>query len=399
MNNVKTYRHHKPATSSRGLSTPSSHVIARHREDYPPRHCEGNSPKQTPRSKLHEANSTKRTHATKHPATPVCFASRLKKAYALFLFLCTLFACDVNDPRDICCEDLRIDFRYSKGSQDIFPQHIKAMRHYLFNSRGILYKIIEGNPSNPQQLVMKDVLVGKYSLVSIGNIGKATQISNPQIGTTTLSELLLVLENPRPDGFMANSDLLYWGILDFEAIETKHLRYLCDMSNIHCRLTATIRWKDKAPEGNAPYTLELKNIPGQYSLDKQKAYPIYVAGDKQSIKSTKNRVVHSFPKVEETKNLRTHRVEAPRLAGRVKATLVSLRYTKNRIPIFRLYRSGTPIIKALDLGKAFKVWKWETDKNIEQDYHIDIEILGDGSVIIKPSGSANVKDWIDGGSI
>lgn len=324
---------------------------------------------------------------------------KLGRIYTLIIFLCTFFACDVDDPRDICCEDLRIDFRYSKGSQDIFPQHIKAMRHYLFNSRGILYKIIEGNPSSLQQLAMKDVLVGKYSLVSIGNIGKATQIRNPQIGVTTLSEFLLVLENPRTDGFMANGDLLYWGILDFESIETEYLHYLCDMSNIHCRLTATITWKDRAPEGNAPYTLELKNIPGQYSLDKSNAYSIYVSGDKQSIKSTKNSVVHSFPKVEETDNLRTHRIEAPRLAGRVKATLISLRYTQKRIPIFRLYHNGIPIIKGLDLGKAFKVWKWETDQNIEQDYYIDIEIQGDGSVIIKPSGSANVKDWVDGGSI
>lgn len=309
-----------------------------------------------------------------------------------------LHSCDIDDDRDECCESLQIDFRYSKGGADLFPQYVEKMKHFIFDANGELYKVVDGEQNNLQELQLGHVQEGHYSLVSIGNLGNAT-ILVPQSKSISKSNFLLILENLRSDNFMANGDLLYWGILDFEVVKNKRLRYLCDMSNIHCRMTITLRWKGKAPSGKEPYTFELKDIPSEYSLNSKNAYKIHVAGDKKELQTTDSRVVHSFPKVEENNNLVTHRKEAPYLAGRVRVKIVSLRYTKNRIPILRIYRSGMAITKELDLSKVFKIWKWETDNNIEQDYKIDVEIQEDGTVIIKPTASLNVKDWIDGGSI
>ncbi len=316
----------------------------------------------------------------------------------ILLLSFVLVSCDIDDERDICCESLRIDFRYSKGGADLFPQHIRSMKHYVFDANGQLYTVIEGSKNDLQHLSLGRVPVGVYSLVSLANLGKATLLE-PNESQITKTQFLLKLQNLRADNFMANGDLLYWGILNFEAIKNERLRYLCDMSNIHCRMTITLRWKGKVPGGKEPYTFELNGIPAEYNLNIDKAYAIHVAGDKKELVTTNSRVVHSFPKVEENKNLVNHRKEAPYLAGRVRVKIVSLRYTETRIPKLRIYHKGLPITKEMDLAKAFKIWKWETDNNIEQDYKIDVEIQEDGTVIIKPTASVNVKDWIDGGSI
>ena len=56
-------------------------------------------------------------------------------------------------------------------------------------------------------------------------------------------------------------------------------------------------------------------------------------------------------------------------------------------------------MKDIDLARAFRSWGWEVSKAIEQDYHIELLIRGDGSVIVSPSAEAIVLDWQDGGVI
>ncbi|MDI9604882.1 MAG: FimB/Mfa2 family fimbrial subunit [Bacteroidota bacterium] len=313
--------------------------------------------------------------------------------------LSLLTACNIDDDRDICCEGICIDFRYSKGGGDLFPQFISSMRHFVFDESGILRYTIEGDKTNLQRLSFPSLPVGSYSLITLGNLGAATDLGNPRTGVTRKSEFLLKLNAPRADGYMANGDKLYWGVLDFVSEHNKQHRYLCDMSNIHCRLTVTVRWRDTQPVGDTPFTLQLREVPGQYALDNADAYAILVSGENSSTVSTDTRVVHRFPFVnEETSTLLDHRVEAPRLAGRVRAQFFTLRYTDDRIPLLRVYRDNAPVMKEIDLSKVFRSWKWEVSDNIEQDYEIEIEILDDGTVIVS-SGGAHVLDWIDGGTV
>lgn len=316
-----------------------------------------------------------------------------------FLFI-PLSSCSTDDYRDECCDNLIINFRYSKGGNDVFTDNIHSMTHYLFNSSGILENVfIGGTANNLQRLVINNLFVGKYSLISLGNLGASTNLSNIKRGLTNKSDFLLGLNSSRSDGFMGNGDMLYWGVLDFEVKKSKSLRYLCDMSNIHCIMNITVKWRDEAPNGDDSYILELQDVPGEYSLDNDNAYKIHLSGDNSSNVSAQDRVIHSFPKVNEVSNIVSHRLEAKYIAGSVKSRFISLRYTKNRIPILRIYHKGMALTNGLALSKVFYTWKWETDANIEQVYNIDVEILGDGSVMISPGANASVKDWIDGGSV
>ncbi len=315
------------------------------------------------------------------------------------IVLSLLLACNIDDDRDICCEGICIDFRYSKGGGDVFPQFISSMRHFVFDESGVLLHVIEGDETNLQRLSFASLPVGSYSLITLANLGEATDLGNPLTGVTRKSEFLLKLNAPRADGYMANGDKLYWGVLDFVSEHNKQHCYLCDMSNIFCRLTVTVRWRDTQPVGDTPFTLQLREVPGQYALDNDHSYAILVSGENSSTVSTDTRVVHRFPLVnEEASTLLDHRVEAPRLAGRVRARFITLRYTDDRIPLLRVYRDNAPVMKEIDLSKVFRSWKWEVSNNIEQDYEIEIEILDDGTVIVS-SGDAQVLDWIDGGSI
>ena len=310
-----------------------------------------------------------------------------------------LTACNLDDDGDVCCEGVRIDFRYSKGGGDLFPEFIGSMRHFIFDENGVLINITEGDKTNLQRLSPSFLPAGSYSLVTLGNLGEATDLGEPQIGITRKKDFLLRLSALRPDGYMANGDRLYWGVLDFVSEPKKRHRYLCDMSNIFCRLTVTVRWRDTQPVGSEPFTLQLRGVPRQYALDNSLAYNILVAGDNAGTASTATRVVHSFPSVNEDKaSLLNHRVEAPRLAGRVRTRFITLRYTDDRIPLFRVYRNNVPVMKEIDLSKVFKLWKWKVNDNIEQDYEIEIEIRDDGSVVVSTAG-VNVLDWIDGGYV
>ncbi len=310
-----------------------------------------------------------------------------------------LSGCSTDDDRDICCEELRIDFRYSRGAKDIFPEHIHSLRHLLFDDAGRFVREIPAVPGNLQRLRISRMEAGHYTLVTLGNVSETTRLSSLISGVSTLEELELHTQHPRSDGSENDADPLYWGMLSFTVERNKVHRYLCDMSNIHCRLVVTVRWRDTQPSGTDPFTLQIREVPGRYALSDVRSSYEYVAGDRQTPVSSAERVVHRFPFVYEDRTLLIHRKDAPRLAGRVRTELRTLRYTDHRIPLLQVYRNGTPIMKEIDLAKPFALWGWKVNSNIEQVYEIEVELHDDGTVVVRPAAQTNVLDWVDGGSV
>ena len=326
-------------------------------------------------------------------------SSRVFLWLALAIVIVGLASCSTDDDRDECCERIRIDFRYSKGAADVFPKYIKNMRHFLFTDDGRFIREIPAATSHLQHLYIPQIEEGAYQLVTLGNADKATVITDLIPGQTRLSDFLLRTQNPQANVVQDDSDPIYWGILSFRAERNKDLRYLCDMSNIHCRLTVTVTWMETQPETDN-FILQIREVPSRYRLNPQESTYQYVAGDKTKPETTPDRVVHHFPYVyEEPATLVVHRKEVPRLAGRVKGTFRTLRYTDGRIPYFVLLKAdGTAVTKEIHLSEPFALWGWKVSDNIEQEYEIEI-YLYDDRMIVHPAANADVLDWVDGGTV
>ena len=322
------------------------------------------------------------------------------------LFLCLLLGgflsgCAMEDERDLCCEDVTIRFRYSKGDRDLFPQYITSLRHFLFDADGKLLRTIDDPQSPKQTLRLGQMPEGAYELVSVANLADASHL-NP----TTRRELELLLHKPHTginagiDDLQANGDPLYWGAISFESVRNERHTYLSDLSNIHCRLIVTVRWEGRQPQGETPFLFVIRGVPQRYSLVRERAHAIEVAPFEQALEPF-SRGTHLFPyPYSDPGQLVTHAVEAPYLAGRVRAEFRTLRYTDEVIPYLQIYRSGAPILsKEIHLKEPFRLWKWAVTENIEQVYEIDLTILEDGTVVFNPGGRAKVLDWIDGGTI
>ena len=332
------------------------------------------------------------------------FQRFLERMYSFLLplvaMILLLSACSTDDYYDICCDDLCIDFRYSRGAKDVFPEYIKNMRHFLFSAEGRFLKEIEADKSHLQHLHIEHIEEGSYKIVTLGNSSAVSHLSALVPKQTNLDDFLLTISNQRSDDKQNDSDPLYWGVCSFLYKRNTTQRYLCDMSNIHCLLTVSVVWKDTQPQAD-DFIMQIRGVSGTYNLSPEHSSVQYVLGDNLQSIPTIDRVVHRFPYVyEDISRLVVHRKEVPRLAGRVKATIRSLRYTDTSVPYFQLLNmDGTPAMREIHLLKPFKEWGWKISDNIEQNYEIEIALYDDGKIVVRPGGEANILDWIDGGIV
>jgi len=319
----------------------------------------------------------------------------------LIVLSMALTACNIDDDRDICCDDITIVFRYSKGGEDLFSQHIHAISHYIFNEEQVLTEVIE-EPRNLQQIKPSHLASGKYTIVSIGNMTRKTRLADLHVGTTTLRQMELYMNTLNSEGCMENGDRLYFGSREFERIKDRETRYISDMSNIHCLLGVTVKWEDDAaPYKQGDYRMGLREVPAKNLLNVTNDNRVIVANplEEQGWESTRTKVVHAFPPAVAT-DLTSHCLTAPIDAHRkVRGQFITLRYTDDLIPHFRLYRENEAVMKEIDLSRLFTAWNWAVSSNIEQVYDIEIEIKKDGTVVVTQGLQAGVLDWEDGGTI
>ena len=315
-----------------------------------------------------------------------------------------LQGCSTLDERDECCEEVTLFFRYSKGAQDEFPIFIKRMEYLIFDAQGKLQHHFTKEVGNLQQLKLFQVDAGTYHVVAVGNAGAATQLGIAALKELTLEMVAQVVGTAGAAGARGDGDPLYYGYLTYEVAPTPLPQsFLCDMSNAHARLIATIRWADSQPKGrDKPYSLELLEVPAWYQLGEN--YPVIVTTNLSSTStlSTKEHVVHRFPLVGPSSGaplLVTHAKEAPYLAGRVRGELRTLRYTDEWIPLFRVTQGGVEVMPPLPLARIFKELKWAVSQNIEQVYELEFTLYDDGRIEVRAGGQLQVIDWVNGGTV
>lgn len=322
------------------------------------------------------------------------------------VLLCSLFvSCSVVDEREICCEDGGIHIRYVRNTSmgDRYRVYIKSTEHFLFDKNGVLISASTPTGRSEELYFVPELPDGKYTLLVIGNRTEQT-LFRYSIGVTKLSDMLMSISSERTDQYFANGDRLYWGILPFEMKQGKPLQKICDMSNIHCRMRVTVKWKNNLPKSQGQYTLQLRRVPQSYRMNLHSTEPKIVLNpfpkaDWPPLISTKEQVVHSFPEIVQEKTI-THRLYRPMSSAKLDGEFITIRYDDHLIPFFCVFKGSTPLMKEIDLTRFFREMRWIPSKIPEQVFHLIIEIdPTTGSVTVSAAGEMNVVDWQDGGTL
>lgn len=315
--------------------------------------------------------------------------------------------CSIEDSRDECCGELVLHFRYTRGGDDMFARRITCISHWLFDSEGRLIQQID--PAADQMQVLPLTLPdGDYAILSVANMA-ATERMHSQVGVTDAAEIMLELERLEEETEKDNCSRIYYGYRTFRADGTRSLHYHSDMSNAHCVLDVTVRWKGNAPVHAAPYTLRLDNIAGRYSsmlpeqqvVVNERPAPASRAGygytEDDPMECTEGRVVHSFPR-SCSQVITRHKQDAPMYNNQVRTEFVTLRYRDDQIPTVSMSNGASQVLRPIDLTDTFRRNGWVLDRNIEQKFAIIIEIGDDGTVTVYPA-EVHSNDWEDGGTI
>lgn len=314
------------------------------------------------------------------------FAARIA---VLCLLLCS---CSLDDYRDECCErGPAMRYSYCPYGQEAFAEYISTLRHYLFDEAGnYLGELSPGADLQYQPLSLE---AGSYTMVTVGNASEQTLCEcAPQQGLENFELAVRQRYEDRED-LLCNGDQLYWGVKSFEMDGAGGARGLpvegtrgateemiTYMNNIHCHMEVKVVW-DNMPERVGDYEMELENVHAGYSLCPERSqqaggFIVPACGEETA----------------------THRLRVPLRSQELYGEFVTLRYTDERIPTFRLRFASEQITPDIDLGRAFRTWGWYPSDTHVQKYRIQVKIFGDGRVEVTPWIDASVEDWVNGGT-
>lgn len=221
---------------------------------------------------------------------------------------------------------------------------------------------------------------GKYTLIGLANRDKNFSLhEKPEMGLKKFS----LTVNKWIQGLQTFGSVppIYWSLSDFEIRDGESNLFKASMSNIHCSLRVKIEWETIPPFSDG-YYFTLTGVGHSVAMDD---------------KDAQQHDGFTFPVVEYATGTAYVNVNLRQMT--LEDRIVSLRYANNNIPIFRLWHNDTPITPPIDLGRAFKQWKWFPDKAAIQDYGIRMLIRSNGKIEVHQEMGANVNDWIDGGTI
>lgn len=322
----------------------------------------------------------------------------------LLLSLVGLTSCDMDDPQDLCCKRVDLIYRYvpSPSQGDQYQQAIRGgMRHFLYSSDSIYLREVYAQRDNPQYVRLSNLIPGSYMMLTVANSSPAgTLLDHLEPGSTLReAQLRLAKALEQTAGLYQNSEELFYNLRAFRTNGDTPIRYYCDLSNVHCHLQVQVEWEDKPKYLSGAYELRASRIAAAYDLGRWYGDPIVIArgNGHTPTESTLTDVVHHFPT--ERGEMITHHQERQLFDMKLYYDLISLRYRDDAIPVLRLYHQGEPVTTEIDLSKAFKEWRWYPDLIPAQIFRIKILIHPDGSVTVSQWVSANVLDWVDGGTL
>lgn len=302
-----------------------------------------------------------------------------RMAAVLGAALCLLpGSCSLEDSRDECCGGAVMEYEYMYRNEDVFPQYIHALDHYLFAADGRFIAMLP--PGEDLRRQPLDLDSGSYTMVTVGNASERIALEgHAEKGLDGF--LLTVLRQERNRAVREfTCGELYGGFCRFTVTGAPAQRFITQMSNIHCQLDVRVEWETRPPS-TGDYRIALWNVPCRYNMD---IGDIHTAGG------------HDFPADTET-DRDGYGTVVPLKSQTLTTAFVTLRYTSGCIPSLRVFLGGEAITPALDLGRAFRQWGWNPDRDTVQHYRIRVTVRGDGSVSVRPWVEGEVMDWVDGG--
>lgn len=311
--------------------------------------------------------------------------------------LCTCLAlagCSLDDERDACCEGAIMTYSYRPYEVEAFGDYIHSLRHYLFDAAGTYLGEIPPGQELTRQPLRLDA--GSYTMVTLGNASEQTVCGfAPDEGLENF-KLAVRQRFEQQQDILCNGDQLYWGVKEFTvesgpggSIREGHGnaarasgtgRLVTYMNNIHCHLEVKVVWHN-VPQDFGEYVMELKEVPAGYSLCPEHC-------------ST----VEGFIIPRSEGEPRKHRLRVPMLSQELYGEFVTLRYTNDHIPVFRLWFGDEAVTGDIDLSRAFREWGWYPSRTHVQKYRILLKLFGDGSVEVSPWVEASIEDWVSGGT-
>lgn len=320
----------------------------------------------------------------------------------VFMLSSVLIGCETVDERELCCEEVELLYRYVRKAStgDEYKTFVSSMRHFLYDSQGRFIREVPSNPRHPQRLKMRDLPVGRYTMLTISNAtAEHTTLNNIGEGTTLGEALLEVTTNKGKEApYYENGDELFYNTRSFECVSNEKHTYYCDLSNVHCHLHVKVRWKEGRPKYlDGAYQLRQSLVANRYRLSRT---PLQInikesPGAPHGV-STYQQVVHSFP--EGYHYAPIHASSETLFNMELHFYFVTLRYTNAQYPQIQLFRGGQAVSSEVDLQRAFEAWGWVPDEDAEQIYRIEMVVGADGSVELYPWSDLDVLDWVDGGT-
>lgn len=298
-------------------------------------------------------------------------------------------------------DNLTIYVRYCRETfKDDFQRFITQIRYLFFDEDGILQHVVllqRGIDSDLQHLSPM-LPYGRYTLVAIGNCEEHSDCEY-KVGFTHMEEVTLAMHLRQAGDLQGDCDPMYWGILPFEYAANKPNDYICDMSNIHCRLRVTVRWANHLPGYRQGYSLQLYNVPGVYGLSPAYRIRLIPDADADPYESTLSQIVHSFPETDDTR-LFHHGKKVDMYYAELDAEFVTYRYTDDWIPSLRVYHDEEAMMKEIDLARFFCIQGWQPSRIAEQVFHLLVVVYPQtDKVTVSSFPQSDGVGWLDGGSI
>lgn len=314
-----------------------------------------------------------------------------QSAVLSLLLLCgvLLTSCVPQDPRDICCSKVTLEYRYVRHNVDEYPTEVQQMRHFLYDAHGNLLKEVPQSPATPQKLSLSGLPVGRYTILTVGNATEEHTLLDPITRGSNLSDMTLTLRKLADGRYAPQGDQLFWNYKTIDIKPGANDHYICDLVNIHTHLYYSVIWESVPPYADG-YTVRLSGLTKQYSLDPEKSnlhLPI----------NAEMQVTHNFP-LHESQLIQLE--DQPKLFNHtLEGSFISLRYLNDRIPTIQVWHGDEAITKPIDLTRAFRSFGWIPDQRPEQIYRLLLRINEDRSVTVFAFFNGTIADWVPGGTV
>lgn len=310
-------------------------------------------------------------------------------------------SCAVDTEVLTCSYNVQLEYWYTREwskEENMVPNYIYRITEYIFDAEDILYQvnILPGSSGKGDFVSTLTLPDGDYTAVAWGNLSRIENDWQPEVGTTRLDEARILLSSPYgsepaegdSDSERGNIDPLYYGYTTFSIEGEKPQRIRVGMTHAHLVLEVVVKWAKNAPANTRDFNLRLHDVPGVYRF-----LPGYT--EPRSGAST-NPITHHIAEVRETPHKQIYRLNATMdIARSLKGEFITNRLNDYSHPLLTVYAGDTPLTKALDLEKYFRTMQIGLNRNLRQEFRIQVMIHED-RVEISPLA---FSDWENGGTI